>query len=319
MTAAIKQCWIVTETGLTGTENQCLGVAEALGVMPEIKRIGLKPPWKSLSPWLGFEHAGIFTGDALEPPYPDILIAAGRKAISAARFIKKASGGKTFTVFLQDPHINPQAFDLVAVPAHDNLCGENVIVTTATPNRITAPRLAAAKEEWASQFSALPAPHIAVLIGGNSKTHRMTPEIVNKLSEQLKSLEASLMITTSRRTGAANETILKDALEKRPHTYFYDGQGDNPYFGMLAFADYILVTSDSASMLSDAATTGKPVYMIALAGGSPKFDRLYEQLTNKKALRPFQGALENWCYSPINDAELIAHEITKRMKGFSHD
>lgn len=307
----MTSCWIVTEQGLTGTENQCLGVAEALGIVPVVKRIGLRQPWALLSPWLGFESATSFTGDSLAGPYPDLLIAAGRKAIAAARYIKKASGGRTFTVFLQDPHSDPRAFDLVAVPAHDKLRGDNVIVTAATPNRITPDRLAEAKDKWASQFSALPAPRVAVLIGGHSKTHRMTPEITKKLAEQLKVLKASLMITASRRTGAENEALLKEALEKRPHTYFYDGQGENPYFGMLAFADYILVTSDSASMLSDAATTGKPVYMIELDGGSAKFDKLHDSLLNKNYIRPFDGQLDSWSYAPLDDANRIAQAIRR--------
>ena len=90
----MTRCWIVTE-GLTGTENQCLGVAEALGVIPEVKRINLKQPWRTLSPWLGFEHAGIFTGDPIAAPWPDLALCSGRKAIAAARYIRKASGGKT--------------------------------------------------------------------------------------------------------------------------------------------------------------------------------------------------------------------------------
>jgi mitochondrial fission protein ELM1 len=106
--------WIITE-GLAGTENQCLGVAEALGVTPEIKRVSLKQPWKLLSPYLGFEKAASFA-PPLCGPWPDLLIASGRKSIAASRYIKKASGGKTFTVQIQDPRISLAHFDLVAVP-----------------------------------------------------------------------------------------------------------------------------------------------------------------------------------------------------------
>src|SRR5262245_41653904 len=124
-------CWIVTE-GLAGTENQCLGVAEALGIMPEIKRIRLRQPWKSFSPFLGFEQNMTFS-PPLQPPWPDLLLASGRKSIAASRYIKKASGGRTFTVQIQDPRISPSYFDLVAVPEHDPARGENVIVTAASP------------------------------------------------------------------------------------------------------------------------------------------------------------------------------------------
>ena len=124
-------CWIVTE-GLAGTENQCIGVAEALDIPVEIKRIRLNNPWKTFSPYLGFE--GNFTfSPALLPPWPDLLLTSGRKSIAAARFIKRQSSGRTVTVHLQDPRISAHHFDLVAVPAHDSLRAENVIVTAAAP------------------------------------------------------------------------------------------------------------------------------------------------------------------------------------------
>ena len=128
---------------MAGTENQCLGIAEALNIRPVIKRIGLRQPWKFLSPWLGFEGSYSFTGDKLGPPWPDLLLASGRKSVAAARYIKKASGGKTFAVQIQDPRIDPACFDLVAVPAHDPARGDNVLVTTAAPNRLPISQVSA--------------------------------------------------------------------------------------------------------------------------------------------------------------------------------
>jgi mitochondrial fission protein ELM1 len=305
------KCWIVTE-GMAGTENQCLGVAEALGIAPEIKRIGLRQPWKALSPFLGFETTQSFI-PPLTGPWPDLLIASGRKSIAAARFIKRASKGKTFTVQIQDPRISPSNFDLVAVPEHDPTRSRNVIVTTASPNRITGEKIAAAREKF-RHFEQLKQPRVAILIGGNSKSHTLTPAIMEKLAGQLKTLDAGLMVTASRRTGKENEEILKRALNG-PNAQIWDGTGENPYFGMLAWADYILVTADSASMLSDAGTTGKPVYMVALEGGSPRLDRLHHNLANRGVTRPFEGRLESWNYEPLRDSEKIADEIRKRLSG----
>lgn len=309
---AAPSCWIITE-GMAGTENQCLGIAEALGVTPVVKRVALRQPWKSLSPWLGFECASTFI-PALEPPWPNLLIASGRKSIAASRYIRKMSGGKTLTVQIQDPRTAPSQFDLVAVPAHDPTRGENVIVTTASPNRITAARLERAKTEFPA-FADIKTPRVAVLIGGTSKAYKMTRPITEKLAEQLRALstQAGLMITASRRTGAENEKILHEALA---HTdaFIWDGSGDNPYFGFLAWADIILVTADSASMLSEAATTGKPVYMIGLEGGAPRLNALHRNLIEKKIVRPFEGVLENWSYDAITDARHVAHEIRKRLE-----
>ncbi len=301
-------CWVVTE-GIAGTENQCIGVAEALGVKPEIKRIQLKQPWKMLSPYLGAERASTFN-PALTAPWPDLLIASGRKSIGASRYIKRMSNGKTFTVQIQDPRVSTDQFDLVAVPAHDPTRGENVIVTTAAPNRITQDRLEVAWHKF-PKFQSFKPPRVAVLIGGNSKAYKMTPEITQDLANKLQKLYASLMITTSRRTGVENTEILRKALGDKH--YFWNGKDKNPYFGMLAAADIIMVTADSASMLSEACTTGKPVYMIPLDGGHERIDKLHENLRQSRALRNFNGKLMSWEYEPLNDAQIVADEIRKRM------
>jgi mitochondrial fission protein ELM1 len=310
------KCWVLSEDGLIGTENQCLGVAEALGVTPEVKRIALRQPWKSLSPHLGFESARSFS-TVLAGPWPDLLIASGRKSIAASRYIKRMSGGKTFTVQIQDPRVDPAQFDLVCVPAHDPTRGDNVLVTTAAPNRITSARLDEARAQFAqfAHFTALPSPRVAVLIGGVSKAYEMSEEYTTRLAQQLAALDAGLMITASRRTGTANERILRDALNQ-PHHHFWDGTGQNPYFGMLAHADIILATQDSASMLSEACSTGKTVYMIPMDKRSTRrgrIDKLHTKLQDLGALKIFDGTLESWDYSPLDDANLIASEITKRL------
>jgi mitochondrial fission protein ELM1 len=307
--------WVVTE-GMAGTENQCLGVAQALGVSPVVKRITLRQPWKSLSPYLGFECAGTVQ-PRLEGPWPDVVLASGRKSIAAARYIKKASKGQSLIVQIQDPRINPRHFDLVAVPAHDPTRGNNVIVTDGAPNRITPETLDTAKAAFAPLFAALPGPRIAVLIGGSSKAHTMTPKIAAKLGRQLAGLcsenNVSLMITASRRTGEETMQALQRELAGLDNVFIWDGQGDNPYQGMLAWADHIVVTADSVSMLSDAGTTGKPVYMVPLMGGSKRFDRFHAGLRDKGVLRPFTGRLEQWTYTPLNAAGQIAAEIRKAL------
>jgi len=341
-------CWVVSE-GIAGTENQCIAVAEALGIPFEVKRIALKQPWKALSPYIGFEQAWSFIPE-IKPPYPDLLIAAGRKAIAASRYIKKVSGGKTFTVQIQDPRVSPEQFDLVAVPFHDPARGDNVIVTDAAPNRVSVTSCELRVASF-PELTALPSPRVAVLLGGNSKAYRFDARAV---AEQLSRIEGSLMITPSRRTGAENVEILKSALSNRhpvgtsaassherdpekssikdadtvdtrcfssaspkrvDDVYFYEGDGPNPYFAMLALADFIVVSADSASMLSDACSTGKPVYMIPMKGGHRRIDKLHKHLQDIGALRVLgTGNLEAYSYEPLNDAAKIAEAITERLK-----
>ena len=303
------KCWIITE-GMAGTENQCLGISDALGFAPEIKRISLKQPWKALSPYLRLEQSWSFS-PGLEPPWPDLLITSGRKALAAARYIKEQSRGQTLTVHVQDPRVPALEIDILAVPSHDPAMGSNVLHTIAAPNRIARAKLKVEKVNF-PYFANLPEPRIAVLIGGTSKAYTMTRTVTETLAKQLQTLNGGLMITTSRRTGAENEKILRDTLAGDKN-FIWDGAGKNPYFAMLGWADAILVTADSVSMLSDACTTGKPVYMIPMDGGHPRIDALHKNLIDYGALRVFDGTLETWSYEPLNDAATIADEIRKQI------
>lgn len=310
--------WIITE-GMAGTENQCIGVTEALDVNPTIYQIHLRFPWKTFSPLLGFEQDWSFSPELLRP-WPDLLLTSGRKAISASRFVKKQSGGRTFTVHIQDPRIDPAQFDLVAVPHHDPTRGPNVIVTEAAPNRLTIEKLNQAQTQF-PHFQKMPHPKIAVLIGGTSKAYQMTTQVTQSLVQQLsrlkKKIGASLLITASRRTGATNLEILQSAFSQEDHIYFWDGQGENPYLGLLAWADYILVTADSVSMISDALSTGKPTYLIPLEGGSRRIKSFHNYIVKKGYARFFNGDLQPYSYEPLRDSERIAKEIRLNSTLFS--
>lgn len=204
---------------------------------------------------------------------------------------------------------------MVAVPAHDPLRGDNVIVTQASPNKITPTLLDQAKKEF-PEFSKINTPRVAVLIGGSSSAYTLNESITRTLAEQLSSLDACLMITCSRRTGDENQKILRDKLDNGSN-YFWDGTGNNPYLALLGWADFILVTADSASMISESCTTGKPVYMIDLDGGAKRISQLHKNLINDGKLRKFNGVLETFSYEPLNDAQRVASEIKRRLKDFT--
>ncbi len=313
MTQRNISCWVVSE-GLTGTENQCLGIADALGVSPTVKRIKLRFPWKQLSPYLRCGHQWAFdsAGDSLAPPWPDLVLASGRKSIAAALHIKRQSNGKTLVVQVQDPRIPARLFDLVTVPQHDPTRGDNVIITTGALHRVTVAKLA----EEAAKFpllQELPAPRAAVMIGGNSKAHRLTEENAAALAARLQELaeDYSLMITVSRRTPPACLDILQKTLADNPRVYFWDGSGANPYFAFLECADILLVTEDSVSMTSEAISTGKPVYTIPMEGGAARVNKFHHLLQTQGYTRilPQEGTLESWHYTPPQDTAAIAAKI----------
>jgi len=315
-------CWIVTD-GKAGMENQCLGLAEALGLAPIVKRVKLHSPWKQLSPFLrhGLAYAHSDKGDPIAPPWPDLLIATGRASIPASLYARRASraeGGRgTFTVQLQNPVIDPSRFDLVVVPRHDGLTAPNVMTTRGALHRVSPEMLKLEGAKFASQIAHLPLPRIAVLIGGSNSIYQLTPREMEPLAWQLaelpKALGGSLMVTPSRRTGEYNLAILQKALKDVP-AYVWNGQGDNPYYGMLALADFIIVTCDSVNMASEACTTGKPVYVIDLPGGSDKFRRFHQSLRDDGLARAFADKLEAYSYPPLNDVQLVADRIREMMK-----
>ena len=303
-------CWIVTN-GMAGFEMQAIGVAEALGLSPELKHVAPPAPYKWMAPW-----GPAAANESIAAPWPDLVIASGRQAIPYARKINRASGGKVFVAILQNPKVSPSHFDLVWAPEHDQLTGPNVISTLTAPNRITPEKLAKAADELSQRYATLPPKKIAVVLGGPNKVYRFSSADMANLAKALKELaereNAGLMVTTSRRTNAEATAVLREELRSVPHDIYdalSDAPEDNPYPGLLGLADAIIVTCDSHNMVGEATVTGKPVYVVELEGGSAKFRRFLDALYVNNVARQFDGLLETWSYAPLNATQEIAAAI----------
>lgn len=290
--------------------SQAIGLAERVGIDFEERIVHLRAPWRWLPghrvPWAFMGLAA--DSDPLEPPWPDLLITCGRRSVALSMAIRRASGGRTFTVHIQDPRVPPACFDLVVAPRHDCLAGGNVEQTLGALHRVTPEKLAAEADRFRATFADLPRPLVAAVIGGNSKAYRLTADIAREIAAQLKTLAGQgcgLVLTFSRRTGAENEAIIREALAGSG-VWIDDRRGDNPYLGMLGLADYILVTADSASMVTEATASGRPVMTLDLAGGSTKFERFHAQMRDAGLVRPFRGALQDWSYPPLDETGRIA-------------
>ena len=313
----IQTCWILTD-GKIGMVNQCRALARALGLDPEMKTVDLRAPWCWLPPRLTPARTGVVTPDStpLAPPWPDLLIATGRKSVAPARAIRRASGGHTFCVQIQAPGVAPGAFDVVVAPAHDRLDGANVISTIGSMQGIDHAALEDARAAFAGRVAPLPHPRVAVLLGGDNGVFRFTRARADSLAAQLRDLAAKrnvgLMVTPSRRTPGFAVDAIKGALDGL-EADIWDETGANPYLGFLAHADAIIVTGDSVNMVSEAVATGKPVHVVPLEGGSRKFARFHEAMTARGFTRPFSGALESWTYEPPDDMAVVVTEIQRRM------
>jgi mitochondrial fission protein ELM1 len=311
---ASNSCWVVTD-GKAGMESQCTGLAEALGVAPVIKRVALRMPWRQLSPRLRIfqRHAFSSGSDLLMPPWPDLLIATGRQSIAASLLVRAESrkqGRGTITVQLQNPAIAPSHFDLVVAPLHDRVKGDNVISTVGALHRVNRLAMAQGANKLAPSLAELPRPYITFLLGGSNNVYRLDARRIGLIGGQLaaaaRAANGSVLVTPSRRTSLETIEVLRRALAGVPH-FIWDGSGDNPYFGLLAVADFLVVTSDSVNMVSEAIATGKPVYVAELRGGSAKFRRFHRLMREKNYTRPFTGELVPYYYSPPDDmAEVVA-------------
>ncbi len=316
MTPLADAVWVLTD-GRPGHVNQTLGLAEALSPAPIVKTLDLRAPFRQASPFLGWAGGRALTAGSspVTPPWPRLVITSGRPALPVALAIGKASGGKSFLVNVQNPPVFHSRFDLVVVPEHDRLSGPNIVSTAGALGRVTAGRLAEAAAAFGPALSPLPSPRVAVLLGGGNAVFRTTPAVIDRIAGDLARVAAAgcgLMVTVSRRTGPALLAAVRAALAGGPAA-IWDGQGPNPYFAYLALADHILATEDSASMVSEAAVTGKPISIIALEGGSAKFTRFHAAMRARGATRPFTGAIERWTYTPVDETARVAGIVRQRM------
>ena len=312
-----KNCWVIT-LGIPGMDNQSLGLAEALGCDIVQKFVEPIVPWKFIPPQLWVPPLSFYgaRSDRFEPPWPDVLIGTGRQTIAASLAVSQASKGQTFTVRIQDPHINLHQFDLIVTPGHDQCQGDNVFATYGALHFVTPQRLLDAAQHFTPILNTLPTPRIAVLVGGNNKYFQLTSAALENLAQQLQRAVldsgGSLMLTTSRRTGKEAETILRKQLSDVPGI-IWSGEGENPYLGFLALADHIVATSDSVSMATEACATGKPVYVFDLPGRSAKFTRFHRIMRDAGYTRPFTGALQPGWGKRLDDMSAAAQEIIRRM------
>lgn len=316
--AASTRVWMLADDR-PGNVNQALGLAEALGEPFMVKSVGYGqlarlPNWLLPSNLAGLTPA---SRETLCPPWPDLVIGAGRRTARIGRWLKRQHPAVCL-VQLMWPG-SSDGFDLIAVPEHDSVPDDPVLMRTlGPPHRITAERLRRSAAEIVHKLVDLPGPYVTCLIGGTSKHVAFTEGDARSLIDGAKRLAhergASLLVTTSRRTGEACTRALERALAEehfRPHwLHRWHPDGDNPYLGMLASADAVVVSADSASMCTEACAAGRPVFLHEPEAGAPeKFRLLHERLAGHGCLRPLGSPWFEVRDPPPNPAFAIAAAI----------
>ncbi len=299
-----------------------MGVAQALGLDPLVKPARIAGLFPALAPFgpIDPRDRPERTGSPIAPPFPDLCFAAGRKTVPLLRALRRASKGRTFTVFLEDPRVGAGLADLIWVPAHDSLRGENVIVTPTTPHRLRPELLAAARQNPDLRIAALPAPRAALVLGGPSAHYRFTgadDAALAGIAQALLAQGFSVMATPSRRTAPSTVAAVRATLALAPaKAFFWDGSGDNPYAQMIANADAIVVTGDSVNMVSEALAPGVPAYVYEPTGGHAKMRRFLDGLIAGGHLRRWAGVAGMWRHEPLDATSVIAAEVARRFRVF---
>jgi len=303
--------WILSE-GLAGLQAQALGLAEAAGLQAELRVLRPPAPWKWIAARMWPRPLSV-VADSLRAPLPDLVIGCGGMAGAVLAALR---GKSRPVVQVQNPRMDIGRFDLIVANRHDELTGPNVIVTRTALHRVTQDRLAAEAEKWRDRLASLPRPFVAVLLGGSNGRYRLDTAAAGKLAAGLAAMmrrdKVGVMVTPSRRTDPAATAQIHGAIASLGGVV-WDGAGDNPYFGMLALADQIVVTQDSVSMISEAAATAAPVLIADLPGNSRRQGLFLKMMRDEGRVRPFDGRFAPWPVSPMNDTPEAAARMRQRL------
>jgi uncharacterized protein len=264
-----------------GDNAQIQGLCEALGWPFEIKRFVYRPTELLTNLALGPNLLGIRRqlSSRLEPPWPDLIISAGRRNEPVCRWIQARAaeaGVRTRLVHVGRSWARIELFDLiVTTPQYRVPDRPNVLQNDASLHRVTQERLEIEAATWAGHFAHLPRPYVAVALGGRAGPYDLDPAAAALLgrwaSRMAEECGGSVLVTTSRRTPPESMPALRAAITAPSFIYEWSKDAregrENPYFGMLALAERIIVTCDSMSMLAEACSARKRVFIFDLDPG----------------------------------------------------
>ena len=288
---SLPSVWVLADRK-PGHVTQSMGLATELGWPYERVDLELTPLAEIPNPLLGGTRIGLTRASArsLAGRFPDLVISAGRRASPVARWIREQSGGRTRVVQLgREGVFPPDDFDLTVVPSYAGLLPHPRRMVVTTPlSRVRKPLLDEVRARWGRLFEGRSRPRIGLLIGGHAPSYRLSEERARALGREVRALaqsvDGSIFVTTSRRTPARAVRALQEELRGAAHFHRWSPEQSsqaNPYLGYLALADAFVVTSESASMLADACSTGKPVFVYDVPRGVPGWRGLLPWLTDR--------------------------------------
>jgi mitochondrial fission protein ELM1 len=307
--------WALT-TGEAGMRIQARGLARAVADRVVEKAVVSRPPWRGAPTGELILRGATADSDEIAPPWPDLIVSSGRRSALIARAARKRAGGAPLLVHVQDPRAGAGAFDLIVAMEHDRVEGPNVVKVATSLHDVTPERLAQAGAAWRERLAALPRPLIGVAVGGPAGRAPFGVAEGAALLAGLRAMKAacggSVAVAPSRRTPDEVLRLFLQAGEQDPAFWTWNREGDNPYLGLLALADRLVVTGDSTSMVSEALATEHPVEVF-----TPRLRRAHRafvgNLERRGLVRIFDGSWAEPVVRPRIDATAEAAAAVRRL------
>src|SRR5690606_7655347 len=313
--SAYEQAWILSD-GNAGNVRQVQSLAAALHLSPLEWTLRPRAPWRWFAPRrLPGAEAAFDDGfrDGLDAP-PALAIGCGRQAALATRLLR-ARGAKVVQVL--DPRLSPTHWDIVVAPAHDGLSGTNVVTLLGSLHPVDDAWLARARTAFPA-LGALPGLRTTLLVGGPTPAARFDGASLDRwfdtAAAAVASEHGSLLLSASRRTPAALRERLRTRCAKvGGRCWLDDGDGPNPYPGMLAWADRIVCTPDSVNMLSEACATHAPVFVADPHCARGRIGAFLDALAGAGRVRALHGSLDAFEVRPLRETARVAAEVRQRL------
>ena len=304
---------LLTE-GMHGMISQVEGLAKALDIDFTHHKVELNKFWKLIPP--KFTPVSNFTFNSIIKNDFDIIISCGRKSVIPSIYLKKNSKKKVHNIHIQDPKVSLNNFDFIIAPEHDGLTGENVILSKGSIHYLTKEEITN-NHEYLSEKLNKEKEYLSLILGGPNKYYDYNEKNLIKIFDKIKSILESnnlqAIIIPSMRTPkkiidftqkylGENNLVIKDVDKKA-------------YLSSLSLAKYIVVTCDSTSMISEAALTGKPIYIAEIPAKSNDYRfRKFRDLFHKlKIIKNLNEKVEIWNYEILDETNRIAKEIKKKI------
>ena len=304
---------ILTE-GMHGMISQAEGLAKALELDYLHEKIELNSFWRLIPPKFTPVKKFIFK-NSIKKNF-DVIISCGRKSVIPSIFFKQSSQKKIFNIHIQDPKVSLKNFDFIVAPEHDNLEGENVIPTKGAIHYLTMREIDENRgylEDKINKNKDI----ITLILGGPTKHYKYTKEniqkIYSKLNNNINKKNLQLVVIPSMRTPLETIKLAKEYFGS--NHLIIENVDKKAYLSGLSLANFIVVMCDSSSMISEAALTGKPIYVAQIPSSKndyrfKKFRDLFKQLNIIKELN---DNLETWNYERLDETNRVAQEIKKKL------